>query len=75
MANNNNAEFASPLSWPCMLCCAMASMAMFLVLRTSYTMGINSDAKGSQNYQQAFWMFVCALVLLSMTLAIIKFVE
>jgi hypothetical protein len=53
----------------------MATSALALVLRTTYTMGTNSEAKGSQNYQQAFWMLVSALVLVSATLAVIKFVE
>ncbi len=77
MSNNNNSgsEFASPLSWPFIACCAMATSALALVLRTTYTMGTNSEAKGSQNYQQAFWMLVSALVLVSATLAVIKFVE
>jgi hypothetical protein len=75
MSNNNNGNFASPLSWPCMLCCAMASSALFLILNTSFSMGVNSEAKGSQNYQDAFWMFVSALVLISTTLMVIKFVE
>jgi len=77
MSNNNNrgSEFASPLSWPFIACCAMATSALALVLKTSYDMGVNSEAKGSQTYQQAFWMLVSALVLLSATLAVIKFVE
>jgi hypothetical protein len=73
--NNNGLEFASPLSWPSMLCSGMLVSAVFLILQTSYSMGVNSGSKGSQNYLRAFWALVCALGLLSSALAIVKFVD
>lgn len=68
-------EPASPLSWPSILSSLMAGSAVFLVLRTSYTMGQTWDERGQRPYQNAFWTLCVALLLVSSTLALIKFVE
>lgn len=46
-----------------------------MILRTSYTMGLASDQKGEAEYLQAFWSLMVALMLVSVTVGIIKFVE
>jgi len=71
----SDSEAASPLSWPSMLSSVMAGSAVFLVLRTSYTMGTTWDERGDRPYQNAFWTLCVALLLVSSTLAVIKFVE
>lgn len=66
---------ASPVSWPSSMCSASAGAAAFMILRTSYTMGLAADDKGEARYLQAFWSLMVALVLVSVTVGIIKFVE
>lgn len=65
----------SLLSWPCALSCACGTAAAYMIIATSYRMGAESDQKGERPYLQAFWSLMSALLLLSSTVATIKFLD
>jgi hypothetical protein len=60
---------------PCVMSCVIATSALFVIARSSYVMGSNSDARGGQSYQTAFWGGSVGLMSLSLAFGIVKMLD
>jgi len=64
-------DYATPLSWPCILSCSMGLSALTLVIRSSLALGNDPQAKKSMS----FYMLCCGILLACSTVMMIKFVD
>lgn len=72
---NNSNDGLEFFTLPSMMSCALATAAIYMITRMSYTMGKNYQDRGSKTYTGAYWTLCIALLLVSCAFAVVKMLE